>query len=64
MSGWNFSAGSQLRRFVGVVADASGHYGSAIVFSPDCGNISQPACFVNNQVSQYYFQAGVRGSYE
>jgi hypothetical protein len=63
MSGWNVSAESKLRRFIGVVGDVSGHYGSAIVFNPDCGNISRPACFPNNRISQYYFQFGVRGSY-
>lgn len=64
LNGWNFSAESKLRRFIGVVGDVSGHYGSATVFSPDCGNVSNPACFPNNRVSQYYFQFGFRGSYE
>ena len=64
LNGWHVSAESKLRRFVGVVGDVSGHYGSALVFNPDCGNISLPGCFPNNRVSQYYFQFGFRGSYE
>jgi hypothetical protein len=63
MNGWNVSAESKLRGFIGVVGDMSGHYGSASVFNPGCGNLSQPACFLNNNVSEYYFQGGVRGSY-
>jgi hypothetical protein len=64
MNGWNVSAESKLRSFVGVVGDVSGHYGSAIVFNPLCSDFSPPGCFLNNRVSQYYFQGGVRGSYE
>jgi hypothetical protein len=64
MNGWNISAESKLRRFVGVVGDVSGHYGSVSVFNPFCNNFSPPGCFLNNRVSQYYFQFGFRGSYE
>jgi hypothetical protein len=64
LSGWNVSLEGKHRRFVGVVGDVSGHYGSANVFNPACGHISQPGCFPNNRVSQFYFQGGVRGSFE
>jgi hypothetical protein len=62
LNGWTVSAEKKYLPFFGVVADFSGHYGSKDLPVINCAATST-GCLVQSSVSQYYFQAGVRGSY-
>jgi hypothetical protein len=64
MNGWTVSAEKKYLRFFGVVADFSGHYGSAAV-PGSCvpGSVHGGSCLVNASLSENYFQGGIRGSY-
>ncbi len=64
MNGWTLSAEKKYLPFFGVVADFSGHYGSAAVpGSCAVGAVQAGPCIVNASVSEHYFQGGIRGSY-
>jgi hypothetical protein len=62
LNGWNVSAEKKYLPFFGVVADFAGLYGSKnLPSSSSCAGSSQ--CLVHSSVSEYSFQAGIRGSY-
>jgi hypothetical protein len=63
LNGWNVSAEKKYLPFFGVVADFSGHYSSKELPASSCAGSSQAQCLVNSNVSEHYFQAGIRGSY-
>jgi hypothetical protein len=63
LNGWNLSAEKKYLPFFGVVADFSGHYGSKALSGGNCSGSSQASCLINSNVSEHYFQFGIRGSY-
>lgn len=64
LNGWDVSAEKKYLPFFGVVADVGGLYGSkGLPASAACAASSQATCQVNSSVSEYSFQAGIRGSY-
>ena len=62
LNGWNVSAEKKYLPFFGVIADFSGLYGSRGLPSNSCAG-AQTTCLANSSVSEYTFQAGIRGSY-
>ncbi len=60
LNGWNISAEKKYLPFFGFVGDVSGVYGSQALPGNACGSVG---CLVPSSVSQYTFDAGIRGSY-
>ncbi len=62
LNGWNISAEKKYLPFLGIVVDASGHYGPANISAVACNGASS-TCYVSGNVQESTFQLGVRGSY-
>jgi len=60
LSGWRISAEKKYLPFFGVVGDIGGAYGSA---NSTCASSYPGQCIVHASISEYTFQAGIRGSY-
>jgi hypothetical protein len=60
MSGWHISAEKKYLPYFGLVGDISGLYGSV---SSTCASSYQGQCLAHASVSEYTFQAGIRGSF-
>jgi hypothetical protein len=60
MNGWHVSAEKKYLPFFGIVGDMSGLYGS---INGTCSSSYQGQCLTHAKVSEYTFQAGIRGSY-
>jgi hypothetical protein len=64
LNGWNVSGEKKYLPYFGVIADFAGLYGSKLLpANGACGGGPQSICLVNSSVSEYSFQAGIRGSY-
>lgn len=66
LDGWSASAEKKYLPYFGVIADISGLYGSKALAPPangSCEGKTRETCLINSSVSEYSFQAGIRGSY-
>jgi Outer membrane protein beta-barrel domain len=64
LNGWNVSGEKKYLPYFGVIADFAGLYGSKLLPpNGSCGGGPQSICLVHSSVSEYSFQAGIRGSY-